>query len=112
MAGSSFMNKVCEMETLMNAWKKVRSNKGVPGVDLVTIQQFEYSLMENVKELSAQLSDDRYYPMPIKRIAIKKASGGTRELGILTIQDRIAQRAVSLWASVGVCSLRCNRTSL
>lgn len=94
MAGSIFMKKVCEMETLMSAWKKVRANKGVPGVDFVTIQQFESSLKENLQQLSAQLSEDRYYPMPIKRIAVKKASGGRRELGILTIQDRIVQRAV------------------
>jgi RNA-directed DNA polymerase len=94
MSGNMLMKKVCEMETLMNAWRKVRSNKGVPGVDFVTIQQFESSLMENLQQLSTQLSYDRYYPMPIKRIAIKKASGGVRELGILTIQDRIAQRAV------------------
>ena len=88
------MNKVCEMETLMNAWKKVRANKGGPGVDFLTIQQFEFSLTENLQELSAQLREDRYYPMPIKRVAIKKASGGMRELGILTIVDRIIQRAV------------------
>jgi len=90
----TLMKKVCEMETLMNAWRKVRANKGVPGVDFVTIQQFEYSLLANVQQLSAQLAEDRYYPMPIKRIAVKKASGGVRELGILTIQDRIVQRAV------------------
>ena len=94
MAGSILMKKVCEMETLMNAWKKVRANKGGPGVDFLTIQQFELSLTENLQELSAQLREDRYYPMPIKRVAIKKASGGMRELGILTIVDRIIQRAV------------------
>jgi len=94
MARNALMKKVCEMETLMNAWRKVRANKGVPGVDFVTIQQFESSLKENLQQLSAQLSEDRYYPMPIKRIAVKKASGGRRELGILTIQDRIVQRAV------------------
>ena len=94
MSGSILMNKVCDMETLMNAWKKVRANKGMPGIDFVTIQQFESTLTENLQELSMQLKEDRYYPMPIKRIAVKKASGGTRELGILTIQDRIVQRAV------------------
>lgn len=94
MAGNSLINKVCEMETLMNAWRKVRANKGVPGGDFVTVQQFEFSLLENLQQLSAQLAEDRYYPMPIKRIAVKKASGGVRDLGILTIQDRIVQRAV------------------
>jgi len=91
---SGLINEVCELETLMSAWRKVRANKGMPGVDFVTIQPFESSLTENLHQLSTQLSEDRYYPMPIKRIAVKKASGGIRELGILTIHDRIVQRAV------------------
>lgn len=60
----------------------------------MTIQQYEANVDRNLNQLATQLAEERYYPLPLLRFSIRKPSGGTRELGILAIQDRIVQRAV------------------
>jgi RNA-directed DNA polymerase len=84
---------ICDPEFLMIAWKQVRANRGAAGVDLVTIAQFERNLAKNLIELAARLREGRYYPMPARTFEMKKASGGVRTLAILTVEDRIVQRA-------------------
>lgn len=78
---------------LMQAWRRVRANRGAAGVDQVTIAEFERNLQANLDALSARLREGRYYPMPVRTIEMRKATGGTRTLGILTVEDRIVQRA-------------------
>lgn len=90
---SALFHQLSSPESLMAAWKKVRANKGGPGLDLITIQQFERNLVASLEDLSLRLREERYYPMPIRRVQMEKASGGKRELGILTVEDRIVQRA-------------------
>jgi len=87
-------DQLCEIETLMPAYKKVRANKGAAGIDLVTIAEFERDLVGNLHSLAARLGEGRYYPMPVRTVEMKKRSGGTRTLGILTVEDRVLQRAV------------------
>ncbi len=87
-------DSLCELPTLMNAWKQVRANKGAAGVDLMTIAEFERDLIGNLQDLSARLGEGRYYPMPVRTVEMKKRSGGTRTLGILTVEDRIVQRGL------------------
>ena len=81
-------------ETLHAAWRKVRANKGCPGSDGVTIQQFEANLTKHLRQLSRELAEERYYPLPVQKFTMKKANGGTRALSVLTLRDRIVQRAV------------------
>ena len=90
----SLSTQLCEPETLHAAWRKVRSNKGGPGIDGVTIQQFEANLTKHLRQLSRELTEDRYYPLPIQKFTLKKSNGSTRELSVLTLKDRIVQRAV------------------
>lgn len=85
---------VCELPVLMGAWKSVRANKGAAGVDLVTIAEFERDLVGNLQALAERLREARYYPMPLRTVEMKKRTGGTRTLGILTVEDRIVQRAL------------------
>lgn len=85
---------VCDPANLMSAWKQVRANKGAAGVDLVTITNFERQLQSNLITLSGKLLDGRYYPMPARKFEMKKSNGGTRTLAILTVEDRIVQRAM------------------
>ena len=85
---------LCELPTLMAAWKSVRANKGAAGVDLVTVAEFERDLMGNLQSLAERLREGRYYPMPLRTVEMKKRSGGTRTLGILTVEDRIVQRGL------------------
>jgi RNA-directed DNA polymerase len=82
-----------EPASLMQAWKQVRANKGAPGIDLISIAEFERDLQTNLEALSSRLREGRYYPMPVRTVEMRKANGGIRTLGILTVEDRIVQRA-------------------
>ena len=91
---TSLTTQLCQTETLAAAWRKVRGNKGGPGSDGITIQQFEANLTKHLRQLSRELTEERYYPLPVQKFTMKKANGGTRALSVLTLRDRIAQRAV------------------
>ena len=84
---------LCEPDRLMSAWKRVRANRGAPGIDQVTIAEFERNLQTNLTELALRLREGRYYPMPVRVVEMRKSNGGIRRLGILTVEDRIVQRA-------------------
>ena len=90
----SLATQLCHPETLHAAWRKVRANKGGPGSDGVTIQQFEANLTKHLRQLSREIAEERYYPLPIQQFTIRKSNGGTRELSVLALKDRIVQRAV------------------
>ena len=90
----SLTTQLCQTETLEAAWRKVRVNKGSPGSDGVTIQQFETELNRHLRQLARELAEERYYPLPVKKFTIKKENGSTRKLSVLTLKDRIVQRAV------------------
>ena len=91
---TTLSTQLCQPETLHAAWRKVRANKGGPGSDGVTIQQFEANLAKHLRQLSRELAEERYYPLPVQRFTIQKSNGGTRDLSVLTLRDRIVQRAV------------------
>jgi RNA-directed DNA polymerase len=77
---------------LREAWKRVKSNDGSPGVDGITIEKVEqYGADNYLKELGEELRKQTYQPQAVKRVMIDKASGGKRPLGIPTVRDRIAQ---------------------
>ena len=86
--------QICQPENLYAAWRKVRANRGVGGIDAVSIKDFEKNLQDNLTELSRNLLNKTYQPLPVRFVQIMKQNGKMRELGILTIRDRIAQRAV------------------
>ncbi len=90
----SLATQLCQLETLHAAWQKVRANKGGPGSDGVTIQQFEANLTKHLHQLSRELTKERYYPLPVQKFTMKKSNGGIRSLSVLTLRDRIVQRAV------------------
>ncbi len=77
---------------LREAWKKVKSNGGAPGVDRMTIEDVERNGIEDyLKELGEELRKQTYRPQAVKRVMIDKADGSKRPLGIPTVRDRIAQ---------------------
>lgn len=90
----SLMAQICAPENLEHAWRKVRANKGMPGVDGESIRDFEQDLRENLNHLRRGLLRGEYQPQMVRRAWIPKANGGMRPLAILTLRDRIAQRAV------------------
>jgi RNA-directed DNA polymerase len=90
----SLINQVYELSNLEKAFKAVKSNKGAPGIDGVTIGQFEKHLEKNLLELQRLLREQKYVPQPVRRVYIPKANGGQRPLGIPTVRDRVVQQAV------------------
>jgi group II intron reverse transcriptase/maturase len=76
------------------AFKRVKANQGAAGVDGQSIADFEANLAGNLYKLWNRLSSGSYFPPPVRRVDIPKASGGTRPLGIPTVTDRIAQEVV------------------
>ena len=78
------------------AYKRIRANKGAAGIDGQTIADFEECLEDNLYKLWNRLASGSYFPQPVKRVDIPKASGATRPLGIPTVTDRIAQMLVKM----------------
>lgn len=73
------------------AYKQVKANHGVAGVDGQSIEQFEEDLSNNLYRLWNRLSSGSYFPPPVRRVDIEKDEKSTRPLGIPTVCDRIAQ---------------------
>lgn len=92
---ASLLEEVLSFDNLASAWKRVRSNKGAPGIDDVTIDEFPDRTREHWKEILQSLLDGTYHPNPVKRVEIPKDSGGTRPLGIPTVLDRLIQQAIA-----------------
>ena len=88
------MEEVCERENLKRALKRVRSNKGSPGVGGMTVDELPGFLKEHWLEIREQLLQGTYKPKPVKRVEIPKPGGGSRKLGIPTVLDRFIQQAV------------------
>ena len=91
---SNLMEEVCERDNLNRAYRRVKSNKGSPGVDGMTVHDLGSWLVEHKEELIASLRDGRYEPQPVKGVEIPKPNGGMRQLGIPTVRDRLVQQAI------------------
>lgn len=92
----SVIDKVYDLETLQEAWKRVYSNRGCAGVDKVTIWEFKRNEERYLQELHRALKTGRYTPPPVLRKYIPKRDGKLRSLGIPTVKDRVAQQAVKM----------------
>lgn len=88
------MEEICAYENVKKALKRVRQNKGAPGVDGMTVDELPKFLKEHWPGIREQLLNGTYKPQPVKRVNIPKPDGGTRPLGIPTVLDRFIQQAV------------------
>lgn len=91
-SGKSFDISKWEVQ---KAWEIVRENKGAPGVDEVTVEEFEKDLQNNLYRIWNRMSSGSYFPPPVRAVDIPKPDGGTRTLGLPTVGDRIAQTVVA-----------------
>jgi len=89
------LERILSRENMQHAWKRVKSNKGAPGIDNMSIKEFPAFAREHWNSIRESLSDGSYQPLPVKRVEIPKQSGGTRPLGIPTVTDRLIQQAIS-----------------
>ena len=88
------LEEILNPNNLNKAYKKVVANKGVAGVDGITVEEeFDY-LKENGDRIKNQIRKRRYKPQPVKRVQIPKENGKMRNLGIPTVTDRIIQQAI------------------
>ena len=118
-------------QQVWEAYRRVAANKGAPGVDSETLDEFESDLKNNLFKIWNRMSSRSYFPPPVRAVEIPKPhGGGVRLLGVPTIADRIAQTVVAMylgeraeprfhpdsygyrpkkaaWDAVGVCRQRC-----
>ena len=90
----SLIDKIYRKENLELAFKRVKSNKGAPGIDGETVSDFATKLELNIEFLHGGLKTNTYVPSPVRRVEIEKPDGGTRLLGIPTVKDRVVQQAL------------------
>jgi RNA-directed DNA polymerase len=88
------MEEICERENLKRALKRVRANKGAPGIDGMKVEELLGYLKRRWPEIKEQLLSGKYEPKPVRRVEIAKPEGGVRKLGIPTAVDRFIQQAV------------------
>jgi RNA-directed DNA polymerase len=90
-------DKIYRRDVLERAWQEVAANGGAAGVDGVTIEMVrEQGVGEFLSVLEEELREGTYRPLAVKRVAIPKASGGERMLGIPAVRDRVVQAATKL----------------
>lgn len=87
------VDEIIDRQNLANAWEQVLSKKGAPGVDGVTLERWARNWDINIERLREQVKTNTYRASPPRRFFVPKKNGGKRELSILTITDRVLQRA-------------------
>ncbi len=89
------MGKILDKDNLNRAYKRVKANKGAPGIDGMTIEEALPWLKEHNHELVERIRRGKYRPSPVRRVEIPKPDGGIRKLGIPTVIDRMIQQAMA-----------------
>ncbi len=94
-AEPDLLGEILDKDNLNRAYKRVKANKGAPGIDGMTIEDALPWLREHGGELVERIRKGKYTPSPVRREEIPKPDGGVRKLGIPTVIDRIIQQAIS-----------------
>ena len=89
------LERIVATDNISLAWNKVKSNRGAPGIDGVTIAEFPYQFRECWPEIRTAILEGKYIPKPVKRVEIEKPDGGIRPLGIPSVLDRVIQQAIT-----------------
>lgn len=93
--GPTMIEEILEPENLARAWKRVKANKGAPGIDGMTVEAFPAFAREHWPRVATAIREGNYRPAPVKRAWVPKPDGSQRPLGIPTVLDRVIQQAVS-----------------
>lgn len=88
------IDQVVDINNLFNACKKVKANKGAPGIDDMTVNEIFGHIAKYRKQLIRKLKEGSYEPLPVKRVEIPKQDGTKRKLGIPCVRDRVVQQAI------------------
>ena len=91
-AATGLMEKIISRGNMMAAYSRVVSNKGAPGVDSMPVTSLKGYLQTEWPRIKEELLNGAYKPQPVRKVEIPKPGGGTRMLGIPTVQDRYIQQ--------------------
>jgi RNA-directed DNA polymerase len=88
------LERILSKANMLKAWKRVKANKGAPGIDNTSIEEFPEFARKHWDDIRDSLLAGTYQPSPVRRVEIPKPTGGTRPLGIPIVLDRVIQQAV------------------
>ena len=88
------MERIVDRANMRRAWKRVKANKGAPGSDGMTLEDFPTFARSHWSAVRQDLLDGTYQPQPVRRVSIPKPNGGERWLGIPSVVDRVIQQAI------------------
>jgi RNA-directed DNA polymerase len=88
------MEQIVDARNMERAWRNVKANRGAPGPDGVTLDEFAQTFRDQWPSVRQQLLDGTYEPSPARRKAIPKPDGSERHLGIPNVQERLIQQAI------------------
>jgi RNA-directed DNA polymerase len=88
------MERIVDRANMRRAWKRVKANKGAPGSDGMTLEDFPSFARSHWSAIRQDLLDGTYEPQPVRRVSIPKPNGGERRLGIPSVVDRVIQQAI------------------
>lgn len=91
---SKLLEEILAKDNLDLAIKKVKKNKGAPGVDKMTVDEVDNYFKENGEDLFNKIRIRKYKPLPVRRVEIPKPDGSKRPLGIPSVKDRVLQQAI------------------
>lgn len=91
---ANLLERILSKDNMRQAWKRVKANKGAPGIDKMSIEDFPDFARKNWQGIRDSLFSGNYQPLPVKRVEIPKPTGGTRPLGIPSVVDRVIQQAI------------------
>lgn len=94
-AQPELLEGILDKDNLNRAFKRVKANKGAPGIDGITVDEIGAYLRENQKAIIERIYGGKYTPDPVRRKEIPKPDVGIRKLGIPTVKDRIFQQAIT-----------------
>ena len=89
------MEMILSKENMEKAIKSVKSNKGAPGVDKMTVNEIDNYFNKHMDEVKTNIMSKKYKPLPVRRVYIPKPNGKERPLGIPAVKDRVVQQAVA-----------------
>ena len=95
-------------KAVIEAYKRVKANKGSAGIDGIDFEKFEGKLNNNLYKIWNRMSSGSYFPSPVMAVEIPKKTGGVRRLGIPTITDRVAQMVARMYVESAVEPMFCD----
>lgn len=90
----TLLSRILQPENLRTSWKRVRANKGAPGVDKVTVEKFPAKNREEWETIQTAIEAGNDQPLPVKRVYLEKEDGSQRKIGIPIVRDRVIQQAI------------------